>query len=245
MKITYFTRPGIGKNESEDGVLINTNYIYDSDGEIEVLTLDRIAIADGVGGNKGGKEASEYVLKMMAQIDLQDENALMDNFRNINNSLVEQAKLTGNKSKMATTFTGLFRCGENMYIAHVGNSRLYIKNWSYMRQLTHDHTTYQFLLDRGIVEAAEFCNKSEIQACFGGGSETYFELMEVKKIFENGLPDRIIFTTDGIHDYVSIDDLERLLVRADDIEESVMLVNELAIINGSKDDRTIVIIDNA
>lgn len=243
MKITYFTRPGIKKNESEDGVLIDSNYFYDSDGKMEVGDFDRIAIADGVGGNKGGRVASEYVLKMMAQIDLQDENALMDKLRNINSSLIEYAKRTGDKSKMATTFTGLFRCGEHTYIAHVGNSRLYIKNWSYMRQLTHDHTTYQLLLDRGIKCAAEACNKSEIQACFGGGSENYLELIQVEEVFENGFPSRIILTTDGIHDYVSIDEMENLLVRTDNVEENIMILDELAIRNGSKDDRTIVVID--
>lgn len=244
MRIIYSTQHGIEKNESEDAILINTDIYTEAKGIIEVKTVERIAIADGVGGNKGGKDAAKYLLNAVSKLEFDEDGSLHTVFREINSVLIKQAKILGEKSKMATTFTGLIKCANDMYIVHVGNTRLYVRQGSYLRQITHDHTTYQFFLDRGIEEMADSCNRSEIQACFGGGKESYLELIQINKVFTERFPKRIIFTTDGIHDYVSIDKMEELLTKTENIEESLNLLNELAIRNGSKDDRTIVVIEN-
>ena len=53
---------------------------------------------------------------------------------------------------------------------HCGNSRIYSLQGNFLKQVTEDQTTYQWLMATGNIEAAEHCNKSEIRGAFGGGA---------------------------------------------------------------------------
>jgi protein phosphatase len=71
---------------------------------------------------------------------------------------------------MATTLTGFYFNDGQYKIVHVGNTRAYVKQGKYLKQITSDHTTYNWLLNSGQIEAAAKCNRSEITNCFGGES---------------------------------------------------------------------------
>lgn len=243
MKVIYSTRHGCGKAESEDAILINDNVFYDEIGNMELNEFSKIAIVDGVGGNKGGKDAALFILRKAAELHVDTEVELRKKLIKINQQLIDYANDMGDKNKMATTFTALFNCNNYKYLIHIGNTRLYIKQGSYLRQVTHDHTTYQFMIDRGMEETADACNKNEIQACFGGGMESYLKWLTVESVFLERIPKRIIFTSDGIHEYVSVESIEKYLIRTSDIEEGIKQLNIQAIDNGSKDDRTVLVID--
>lgn len=70
---------------------------------------------------------------------------------------------------MATTFTAMIISAEKGIFAHTGNTRICQLNGSYLKQLTDDHTMYQYLLDTGNFEGAENCNRNMINSCLGGG----------------------------------------------------------------------------
>ena len=131
---------------------------------------------------------------------------------------------------------------DSSYLFHVGNTRIYGLQGSYLKQLTEDQTTYQWLLNIGQIEAAEKCNKNEITNCLGGGNAQYGSGVCVKENSALSSYKRILLTSDGIHEYVSIDDLEDFMYG--NISEITMKgLLDKANKNGSSDDKTIIVID--
>lgn len=245
MNIFALIRIGNMKENCDDSVLIDSVVLNNEVRCIDANGFNCICVADGVGGNKGGKDASKYVLSKVANINLDGigGSQLREKLLDINRELVDYGHITEDKKQMATTFTGIFKLEDGYYIAHIGNTRIYIKQGNYLKQITNDHTQYQSLIDRRMYREAELVNRSTITGCFGGGDTKYGEMLEVYKVFDNRLPEQILLTSDGIHDYLDIDILEEWLFKFVSEEDFKRVVSDSEA-RGSKDDKSIVIINN-
>ena len=126
-----------------------------------------------------------------------------------------------------------------MKLVHIGNTRIYAMQGHYLKQLTSDHTVYNWLKSLGRTEEAEACNKNEITSCFGGGDE---KLMERLQILPVNPVRTLLLTSDGIHEHVGIDDLEDILNSDISDDEKCGAIMEAAQIAGSTDDMTAVLI---
>lgn len=244
MKVSVVVSRGVGKSKCEDAVLVSDSVISDCDFEGELKTPSAICVADGVGGNLGGELASRFLLEKIANLQNVDytEEVLNEILLKFNKELLAYAEETEDKKQMATTLTGLFIDKEKMFYAQSGNTRLYVMQGNYLKQITKDHTTYQWLMDCGNEEAAESCNKNEIRCCFGGGSEKYLGQLLVKSIENHSNISTMLLTSDGIHEYVGIDILEELLASGNSDLDIIEEMCRIAEANGSKDDRTAVLI---
>lgn len=245
MKISVVVCPGPNKAECEDTALVGAALINNAVGVYEADLPVTICVADGVGGNPGGREAGEFILAgISADMLPAEETAVYEHLQELNRQLIGFAAGKAFKRQMATVFTGLFLTHESIILAHIGNTRLYVMQGGYLKKITEDQTTYQWLVSAGNDKAAAQCNKNEITGCLGGGDEKYALRLEVKRIFEKGMPDTLLLTSDGIHDYIDIDSLEELLAAPDDksdLEIAGAIVSR-ASANGSTDDKTIIIV---
>ena len=202
------THAGKRHSISEDAVLIGTDVLSDVSDVLPVPDAGFICVADGVGGNLGGAEASHFVLNAMAEckdILCEDLKAFM---LKINDELIASASKDGKAPNMATTLTGIFLNDNIKHLVHVGNTRAYIKQGRYLKQITSDHTTYNWLMSIGQIEAAKRCNKNEITSCFGGHDSTLLSKLQISDCQDFNLA---ILTSDGIHEYVDIDSLEEII----------------------------------
>ena len=244
MKIFVYSKKGNGKNVCEDAAMVADTVISDSYFEIQTEQTYTVAIADGVGGNAGGDCASRYVLDKLNTISIVDMSAkyLKQFIDGINKELLHYASTISGKENMATTLTGLILTLDKGYMFHVGNTRVYGLLGNYLKQLTEDQTTYQWLLNIGQIEAAEKCNKNEITHCLGGGNTQYGSAVCVKEYDTLNAYKRLLLTTDGIHEYVSIDDLEDF-VSGEISEITMQMLADKAKANGASDDQTIIVID--
>ncbi len=103
------------------------------------------AIADGVSGNEGGREASEYTIRGL----LSDYYATSDTWpvtqsldrvlKAINSWVQHQGSIRAELAGMATTLTSLVLRGNFYYFAHVGDTRLYLLRKGVLTRLTADH----------------------------------------------------------------------------------------------------------
>ena len=104
-----------------------------------------IAVADGVGGNAGGGEASEMTMRTVtsdyyATPDTWEPLASLDKVLTAANRwLLAQANANRDMAGMATTFSLLLLRGQRYYLAHVGDTRIYLLRDGKLRQLTTDH----------------------------------------------------------------------------------------------------------
>lgn len=231
------TRVGKNHSVSEDAVLIGTEILRDTETVMEYPETGFVCIADGVGGNSRGDQASQLVLEGLLSLDLTTVS-LDTGLHKVNEDLIQKAKETG-LSDMAATLTGICHSERDCQLLHIGNTRAYIKQGNYLKQLTSDHTTYNWLKSTGQIEAAEGCNKSEITNCFGGGDPALLSKLVITDIASFSM---MVLTSDGIHDHVDIDDLEDIICGDIPRGEICSRIIEKAVADGSEDDMTVVII---
>ena len=103
------------------------------------------AIADGVSGNDGGGEASEYAVRGLltdyyATPDTWPVTQALDRVIKATNSWVQrQGSIRAELAGMATTLTAVVLRGRFYHFAHVGDTRLYLLRNGVLSRLTSDH----------------------------------------------------------------------------------------------------------
>jgi protein phosphatase len=118
-------------------------------------------VADGMGGHAGGDVASAIATKRIIEADTryvtpQDaefalQAALIAANSQLADTVFEHAELTG----MGTTVSALVVLGDQVAIAHIGDSRIYLLRDGELSQITADHTFVQRLVDGGRITEAE------------------------------------------------------------------------------------------
>ncbi len=104
-----------------------------------------VAIADGVGGNAGGREASEMTVRSVlsdyyATPDTWEAHAALDKVLSAANRWVLSQSMSHRYlAGMATTLSLMVLRGQRYYLAHVGDTRIYQLRQGQLQQLTTDH----------------------------------------------------------------------------------------------------------
>lgn len=237
MKIYAATQKGVQKAQNEDRVVLNQNILSVGIYECE-CTEGFVAVADGVGGNNAGAVASQFVVEELGKCD-----HTIKNLTEINRKLIERSRTDEALAGMATTLAMVDYTEDSAKITYVGNTRVYaVVNGKYLKQLTRDDTTLEYLLATGQLNsftAESFERKNEITACFGADNPALLKLKQIDALGQ----DTLIVTSDGIHDHVSIDDMEDIYCAADDKVEFCKKLIDQAIENGSVDDASVMVLN--
>lgn len=141
------------------------SFLFETIKDFELMIL-----ADGMGGHKNGDVASSMAVKIVREFIFTNlklyknySNLLVDAVCEANKIIYERnSKLESNlKSKMGTTIEVVLIHNSNMFLAHVGDSRVYSKFKNDFIQLTTDHSYAQFLYSNGAITEDELKNHSE------------------------------------------------------------------------------------
>lgn len=233
------THAGKRHSVSEDAVLVGSDVLTEISAVLPVPECGFVCIADGVGGNLGGAQASQFVLGELSKHQETADVDLAALLKEINEHLIETAVTNGAAIDMATTLTGFYINRGKCKLVHIGNTRAYIKQGSYLKQITSDHTTYNWLLSSGQVDAAQTCNKSEITNCFGGNNPALLIKLMVCECQQYALA---LLTSDGVHEYVNLDSMEEIISGEGTLRDKCEEIAKRAIDAGSEDDISVVII---
>lgn len=237
MKIFAYMERGSGKECSEDTMSVNGQLLKEGFFSFE-SSGNCVAVADGVGGNAGGREASEFVVNKFK--DGIEGNA-KTTAEKINADLISYAMSVPGKEQMATTLSAmLFNDAEPSFIIHIGNTRVSAIQGEYLKQLTNDHTTVEFLKCRGDFEAAERAPKNEITACFGSGNPARLNQLQIIEIDRSYAG--YVITSDGIHDYLDEEVIEDFISNGCFTELAFKGLFRQAKECGSSDDKSIVVV---
>ncbi len=204
------------------------------------------AVADGMGGHAAGQIASEVGLKIFIRTYYTDANpdveaSLIRAVREANSQLREIARSIPGRGDMGTTLTAAVLRDDELFIAQVGDSRLYLLRGGEIRQITDDHSWVAEHVRRGTLnleEAEVHPHRNVITRSVGGGDEVEPDVFALK--MEVG--DRFLLCSDGLSGMVS--DAELLEV-ASLHSPSVAAWNlvELANEHGGKDNVTAILIE--
>lgn len=237
MNIIAVTQKGPGKAENEDRIVIGKNLIADGIFQTQGL-FGVVAVADGVGGNNAGSVASHFVAERLTVLD----SFSAEVFSVINEELLSLSSSRSEYENMATTLSGIAVFNGTTYLFSIGNTRVYLlQSRKYLKQLTTDDTTLNYLLATGQLsskDAETFDRKSEITACLGGGAS---HLFKIKCNAIDSLSSPFMMTSDGIHDYISIDQMEDIIAEHGITVAACELLIAAARAGGSQDDISVIL----
>jgi protein phosphatase len=103
-----------------------------------------LAIADGVSGGAGRAAAESIVYSVLSDFystpaGVSPSNALSTVIAATNRWLYAHNHVAGEKGSMLTSLSALLLSGKRFYLAHVGDTRVYLYRSGQMQQLTVDH----------------------------------------------------------------------------------------------------------
>ncbi|HEY5575263.1 MAG TPA: Stp1/IreP family PP2C-type Ser/Thr phosphatase [Clostridiaceae bacterium] len=202
-------------------------------------------IADGMGGHNAGEIASKlaventisYINSLPRLDDLEDsiKKAVGDS----NHKIYELSKSKADLNGMGTTLTACLIKGNDMVIAHVGDSRCYIIKDKAISQVTKDHSLVQQLLDEGSItesEADNHPNRNIITRALGTSNIVDVDVikMDIKGI------DKIILCTDGLSNLINEQELYDFVMNNDDCCAELV---ELSKSRGTKDNISVIVFE--
>lgn len=238
-----YSSKGNHRNVNEDCFLINNHVSNES--YYQKMTKFKfknreefvVAIADGVGGHKGGAFASQYILNQLANIKETDYiPTVREQIYTAHHKLrIESAK--HNLPKAATTLTLLTSLNEYITIYHVGDTRAYKLTPTKLVQLTTDQTKLQEIINELPIfsPVRKYLPFNNVLLKAIGASMDSLSIDITKTTIEPN--DILLLTTDGIHDYLSNSEIETILRKYKSIKTVVhKLITKAS--NISKDNMT-------
>src|SRR5258706_7962132 len=205
-----------------------------------------LAVADGMGGVKGGEVASRITVETLMQayrdapgVDVASDlhDALTAANRVVHREGEQHPELNG----MGTTCTAAVVRGREVYVAHVGDSRAYLVHRGRIRQLTHDHSLVgQLVRDRQLTaeQARTDPRRNVVTRSVGIGAEVDVDAGRVPEPLRGG--DVLILCTDGLHGLVSDDEISAAVTRHG-LDEAADQLGQLAHQRGGPDNITVIL----
>jgi protein phosphatase len=239
MKFSY-------KDHTDKGAVRQAN--EDSLGvELDTINGSVFVVCDGMGGHVGGAMASSIAVKsIMDYFKLEfHENpfvALDDAFQFANTQIFAKTLEDPSLKGMGTTGVILLIRDEDIFIGHVGDSRIYIKSRGQLSRLTKDHSYVQQLVDQGIIqdeEAESHPQKNQILKALGHSEEVKPTICQQPIKAKKG--DLFLLCSDGQCGMVVDRDMEEL-IDGDNIEASVENLYNVAMEHGGTDNITNILI---
>lgn len=202
-------------------------------------------VADGVGGGPAGDVASALLVHRLAAggFHVGDEPHVRQRMHAANGDLGAMVRRDAALEGMATTFTAIFLSGDDVLIAHVGDSRGYLLRDGVLSRQTRDDSYVQLLVDAGLVRAEDAFSHPRrhiVTATFRGGDDDASRMGVVSAKGRDG--DRWLLCSDGVSDYLPEDLLQGLLPTGSSAQAARAIV-EQALDAGSLDNVTAVVVD--
>lgn len=231
---------------TDTGVMreMNQDYFFASDEPVGNLP-NLYIVADGMGGHKAGDYASRYTTQRVAASVSRSPGEepvtiLKEAIETANRLLIEEAREDETKRGMGTTVVAATIIDHKLYVANVGDSRLYLIGRE-MRQITRDHSLVAEMVrigEMGAAEAKAHPDKNIITRAIGASDHVEADFFEVDLVPE----DRILMCTDGLTNMVEDSVIRDVVLEDTPIEERVEKLIDAANRAGGRDNITVMII---
>lgn len=241
------TDVGIVRSNNEDAFLID-----------DVTRL--FVVCDGVGGRQGGEVASrtaaEYIANRIrehadeleavhsgdARMNKRNVAAWLENaISDASGAVREKAASDPSLAGMATTVVATLVVGSQAFVAHVGDSRVYLVRHKTLHQLTEDHSVMNDLRRRGAQ-----ADRSHLGAAFQGALTRALGVLNNARVdmldFELLPGDRLLLCSDGVSGVIG-DTTMQAIAPHGDATGAVHMFIDTALQNGAPDNATIVVVD--
>ena len=190
--------------------------------------LNLFVVADGMGGHAAGEVASGLAVHALRDTLAAERETIAGYERDLSpdarqkllrllengvhracSAVFAEAQRDPSKRGMGTTIVALVVVGSRGFIAHVGDSRIYLLRNDGLHQLTQDHSLINELLKRGRMtpdQVAKLNMKNAVTRAVG-----VYESVEVDTLdFDLLAGDRFLLCSDGLTEYAQDHDIVRI-----------------------------------
>ena len=232
---------GLTRSENQDSLGKFPENSTDLAGPLGQLFI----VADGMGGHRGGREASQTAVRIIQDIYSTNktgdiDEVLEDAFREANREIFKLASSDPNLFGMGTTCTVLSLVEDEACIAHVGDSRAYRINESTFEQLTQDHSQVGDMERQGIIsqqEAKEHPQRFLLNRALGAREDVEVDIYKNIKLTPG---DYFLLCSDGL---AKVDDQElKKAVLSNPPQQACDQLVKLANKRGGEDNVTVQVI---
>lgn len=173
-----------------------------------------LAVSDGMGGAAAGEVASAVSLQaLLAELQRDDRSGdvperLKRVVRRASQRVREESQQPDRRGMGATLTAALF-CGNVVHLAQIGDSRGYLIRGGEIRQVTHDQSYVQLLVDEGLMtpeEAERSPQKNVLLQAMGQAGKLRVDLGRLA--VRSG--DRLLLCSDGLTNAVGDQDIAKL-----------------------------------
>ena len=208
-----------------------------------VVSPPLFAVADGMGGAKAGEVASAVAVQAVESAGESEEPTeaqLAGIVRDANRRIYDLAVADESRRGMGTTLTLAKVHGDEVSLAHVGDSRAYRMRDGELSQLTHDHSLVAELERSGQItaEAAEHHPQRSI-ITRALGPEPDVEVDTYTLAGRDG--DLFLICSDGLTSMISDDEVGSILRSADSLDQAADALVRAANQSGGKDNITVIL----
>jgi PPM family protein phosphatase len=204
--------------------------------------LGLVAVADGMGGHRGGEVASATALEAL-RAAVANGQTLRDAIEGANDAVLEKSASDQELHGMGTTLTaGMLGSDGYLTVGHVGDSRAYLVRDGELTQITNDHSLVEEMVRGGELtpeQAEVHPQRSIITRALG--IDPQVEVDEYPIDLQPG--DRILLCSDGLTTMVRPDEIANILNREHDPKRAAQLLVDAANEAGGEDNVTAVIIE--
>lgn len=222
---------------------MNQDYIYTSETPVGNLP-NLLVVADGMGGHKAGDYASRYGVSVLVETVKQDKNynpvkIIGSGIEAANREVLEQSRKDPSMAGMGTTMVVATVVGGYLYVANVGDSRLYLAGRE-LKQITQDHSLIAEMVRMGELtpeEGRHHPDKNIITRAVGTAEDVKIDFFDLK--LEAG--ERLMMCSDGLSNMVEDSEIFDILTD-DDIEDPAAALVDRANANGGLDNIAVIVV---
>ncbi len=224
---------------------MNQDYYYATEkniGSFHNLYIVADGMGDHLAGDKASKLCVESMISYITNTDMVTPVSIFSEAVAYANHEVFQASVShADYSGMGTTVVAATIMNDTLYVANIGDSRLYLISDD-MVQITNDHSLVEEMVKRGDLtesQARIHPQKNIITRALGIDSQVqadYFEI-QLKK------HDKILLCSDGLTNMVEDYDIRYLLKHSASLEESVDNLIDRANSAGGLDNITAILVE--
>lgn len=218
--------------------------------EDSVLVADGVfAVADGMGGHRGGEVASSAALEALEDAvgtGGGSPQALLDGVEAANRAVFERSAADAELAGMGTTLVAIAAVrtegGDRVAIVNVGDSRVYLLSGEEFVQLSEDHSLVETMVRTGQLSAEEASvhpRRNVLTRALGIEPSVDVDGWLVQP--HHG--DRFLLCSDGLFNELSEDEMTAVLRRLSDPKEAAWELVRLANESGGRDNISVVVVD--
>jgi protein phosphatase len=200
-------------------------------------------VADGMGGAQAGEVASRLAAETFSAglpDDGTSEQRLEERVRAANQRIHEVSQGDRALTGMGTTLTAAYLDGDELALAHVGDSRAYLLRDGELTRLTRDHTLVEELVRRGELteqQAAEHPQRSIITRALGPEPNIDVDL-HTHRVHAG---DVLLLCSDGLTGMIGEDEVQEILSQATSLRDAGRALVDAANEAGGRDNITVVL----